>query len=387
MGHGTDADVDPDAALAAAERLRAAADELEECRQRRADTGPDRDGFEAVADACRNFETVLDRWEERATDWDDFEGYVEFRDDLAGTLEAIPDDVPEREAFLEADEHVTTDSVSTALDVSDFDAAREALAPARRYADLRDDIETAKENKREAVRRARRRRDALEARIGELERLRELGEADFDAPIERLREPIDAYNGDVTEDFRAFRNGATARTVLEFAATAAGTPFVEYEAPPSDLLEYVRSRPAGEMTVDELLTHAGYSRSKLSHYVDDADLLKRRVATNRTYLERLSAAPFEIEWPPPPAERLRYRIGELVSLLDRFADEETIARLREVGALARGDEYGRIRRAAAAAAELTAAERRRIEAGEVDAELEAARGALEDLEAALEAHA
>ena len=96
----------------AADALVAARERIEALQSRLDGTGLDRSELETVADAYREVETVLDRWEERATDWDDFEGYVKFRDDLAETLESIPDDVPEREAFLEADEHVTTGGVS-----------------------------------------------------------------------------------------------------------------------------------------------------------------------------------------------------------------------------------------------------------------------------------
>jgi DNA repair exonuclease SbcCD ATPase subunit len=372
---------EPDADAAA--ELRAADERVDRLRSRLSESELDRNDLDTVADAYRSVEAVLDRWEERATDWDDFEGYVEFRDALAETLESIPDDVPERDAFLEADERVKTESVSKSLDSSDFDAAREALTPVREYAELRSELEDALDDRKKVRTRAQKRRKELEERIDDLERLLDLGEADLDAPIDRLREPIEAYNEDVTAAFRTFRREEPAETVLSFVADAARTPFVGYEPPPSELLEYVRTAEAGERSVDELLEYADYSASKLSHYVDDADRLKRRVATNRTYLERLSADPLRIEWPPAPAETLRFRIEELVPLVGRFADESTVATLRELRELTRGEDYGRIRQAATADAELTAEQRRRIERGEVEAELEAAREALERIEAAL----
>jgi hypothetical protein len=365
------------------EDLRAAAERVERLRAEMAESGLDRDELETVADASRSVDAVLDRWEERATDWDDFEGYVEFRNDLAETLESIPDDVPESDAFLEADAHVKTESVSKSLDSRDFDAAREALAPARAHAERLADLEDALADRREARARAESRRDELRARIDELERLLELGEADLDAPIDRLREPIETYNERVTEAFRAFRREATAETFVSFLDDAARTPFIEQDSPPSELLEHVRTADAGEHSIDELLEYADYSTSKLAHYVDDPDRLKRRVATNRTYLERVSAGPFRIAWPPAPAERLRFRIDELVSLVGRFADEAVVETLREIRELTRDDEYGRIRRASAADSELTAEQRHRLEDGEIDAELETAREALERVEAAL----
>lgn len=363
--------------------LRAATERVARLRSKLEADGVDESELRAVADACRSVESVLDRFEERATDWDDFQGYVEFRNELSETLESIPDSIPERDAFVAADDHVKTGGVSKSLNESDFAAAREALAPARRYAELRDDLEAARDERREARKRARRRKRDLRERIDSLERLRELGEADLDAPIHRLREPIDAYNERIEDAFRTFKRETSAREFLSFIEGAAHTPFVEYESPPADLLDYVRDAPAGESTIGELLEYADYSSSKLSHYVEDANLLKRRVATNRTYLERISADPLRIEWPPGAAEELRFRIEELVSVVDRFADESTISTLREIRLLTREESYERIRTAASADAELTDEERRRLERGEVETDLRSAREELERIEAAL----
>ncbi|CCQ37414.1 uncharacterized protein Nmlp_3280 [Natronomonas moolapensis 8.8.11] len=367
----------------AADDLVAARGRLEALRSRLDATGLDRSELETVADAYRGVETVLERWEERATDWDDFEGYVKFRDDLAETLESIPDDVPEREAFLEADEHVTTGGVSKSLRAGDFDAAREALAPAREYADLRADLESALEERRGAERRAERRREELRERIETLEGLLELGEADLDAPTERLEEPIRAYDDTIEDAFGTFRQEAPAAAFLGFVERAAHTPFVDYESPPENLLEYVRTRAAGEYSVAELLEFADYSTSKLSHYVDDAALLKRRVATNRAYLERLSAAPLSIGWPPESAGTLRFRIEELLGLVGTVADDSAVSTLREIRELTRAEAYERIREAARADAELADEQRRKLERGELETECSAAREELERLEALL----
>lgn len=363
--------------------LRAADERVGRLRSELEADGVDASELRAVADACRSVESVLDRFEERATDWDDFQGYVEFRNELSDTLESIPDSIPERDAFVAADDHVKTGGVSKSLNESDFATAREALAPARRYAELRDDLEAARDERREARKRARRRKRDLRERIDSLERLRELGEADLDAPIHRLREPIDAYNERIEDAFRTFKRETSAREFLSFIEGAAHTPFVEYESPPADLLDYVRDAPAGESTIGELLEYADYSSSKLSHYVEDANLLKRRVATNRTYLERISADPLRIEWPPVAAEELRFRIEELVPVVGRFADESTIATLREIRLLTREESYERIRTAASADAELTNEERRRLERGEVETDLRNAREELERIDAAL----
>ena len=92
--------------------LEAAADRLKRLREH---PPVDREAVDPVADAHESVLEVLDRWEERATDWDDFRGYVEFRDDLSETLESIPEDVPESDAFLAADDHVKTGGLEVAL--------------------------------------------------------------------------------------------------------------------------------------------------------------------------------------------------------------------------------------------------------------------------------
>lgn len=363
--------------------LREANHRIEDLRDSLADADIDREELRTVAEAYRSVETVLDRWEERATDWDDFQGYVEFRDDLADTLESIPEDVPEQEAFLEADSCVKTGGVTKSLKSGDFEAAREALAAAREYAELHSALESALDARRDARNRVEREVEDRLSQIDTLERLRALGDADLDAPIDRLREPITEYNTEIATAFREFRREASAGAFLVFVQDAAETPFVEYESPPPDLLEFVDSSDAETYTVDELLEYAEYSSSKLSHYVDDPDRLKRRIATNRTYLERLSAESLQIEWPPRAADELRFRIAELLSLVGRIADESTVATLRKIRERTRSEEYGRLRRAAHADVELTDDERRRLERGDVETELSAVREKVERLETAL----
>lgn len=357
----------------------------ERVQRRRDAIDVDPAALDALVDAYRSVERVLERWEERATDWDDFQGYVEFRNDLAETLEETPDDVPEREAFVEAAEHVQASGMSKTLKSQDFEAARAALEPVRKRVERREALTEAREELRAAVRAAKERRRDLEDRIDDLERLRGLTDVDLDAPVEVLCDPIERYDDAVETAFATFREEASAREVLEFVATAAGYPLVALAEPPEDLLAYVREHPAGERTVDELLSFSEYSSSKLDHYVDDPALLKRRVATNRTYLEGLDADALTVGWPPAAAGTLRRRVDELVSLVGRFADEETVSALRAVRELTRREDYERLRAAARARSELDATERRLLREGAVREELEAAREERRRLRAVLEA--
>jgi hypothetical protein len=133
-----------------------------------------------------------------------------------------------------------------------------------------------------------------------------------------------------------------------------------------------------------VLEYAGYSRSKLSHYVDDPDEFRRQVARNETYLSRLDATPLTVDWPPPSAAQLRHEAGELVAVVARFADESVVARARSVRDLTFRDDYDRLRRSAVARDELTEAERDRLASGAVADELARLRDERDRLRAALD---
>jgi len=158
---------------------------------------------------------------------------------------------------------------------------------------------------------------------------------------------------------------------------------VSYERPPDDLAAYVRENPAGEYTIPELLEYADYSRSKLSHYVESADELKRNVATQQTYLEGINAEPLTIDWPPEPAGALQARTREYQPFVARIADEDVVAALREVRLLATDPDYDRLQTAARAVDQLSPAERERLADGRVADELETLQAEQERLEDAL----
>lgn len=359
--------------------LRRADENLADARAAVEEVGTD--DIERVADACERLHLLLDRYEGRATGTGDFPAFVEFQEKVSTLVEELPDDLPERETFEEIDELLGKRRLSEA----DFDRTRDALAPVEAIADRRERQREARENYRNARRAVEAKLSSVRAKIADLEGTLELGDADLDAPVEELREPIEAYNDAVREAFAQFRSTASAREVLDLVTTAQSYPLVGFRSPPDDLQSYVAETAAGERTIPKLLDLADYSSAKLSHHVDDPRELKRHVATNRTYLERLDGDPLTLGWPPQAATRLRWRIEELIAVCNRFAPDEPIVRLRELRGYARKeDEYERLRTAARARLELTREERERLQSGAIEADLDAAREARERLEDALD---
>lgn len=342
----------------------------------------DEETIEAVAGTAERAERLFARYEETATGTgrETFRNYLEFQDEFAALVEDVDDDLVGAEAFEEAEELLD----QRTLREHHFDEAREALAPARRFRELLNRREEARARVRDAETDARTARRALETHVEELERLAALGEADLDAPVDRLREPVAAYDDAVREAFETFKRTASARELLAFVGTTESYPLVEFRRPPTELREYVESRPAGTEPVSTLLEYADYSTSKLEHYVDDPGALRARVGTHRTYLQRLDGEPLTVGWPPPAAGTLRRRAEELVSVVGRFAEEAVVARLREVRALATEPEYERLRTAAVARTEVGEAERERIRSGAVETDLERAETLLERLDEALD---
>ncbi|QCS40888.1 hypothetical protein [Natrinema versiforme] len=362
------------------ESLEAARKRLATADERIADHGEET--VEEVTAAYRNATTLLEDYVDRATGTgkENFQAYIELEGKFDGLVSGLSEDLPEYEAFEDALEAIDKRRLSE----SDFERARECLEPAAEYADLLEDREAAREELAEARKAAAKRLRGLGDEIDERERLLELANADLDAPVERLRAPIETYNEAVREAFAAYRLEASAREVFDLLERSQWYPFVNYERPPEDLAGYVRENSAGEYTIPELLEYADYSRSKLSHYVDSADELKRNVATQQTYLDGIDAEPLTIDWPPEPAGALRRRAREYRPFVTRIADEDTVAALREVRLLATDPDYDRLQTAAQAVAQLSPAERERLTDGRVADELEALRTERERLEDALE---
>lgn len=334
-----------------------------------------------LVDAHEEFTELLDRYEEPATGDGDFERFIEFQGKVEQFVERLDEDLLLYEAFEESDDHLQ----QRRLTESDFEYVREQLEPVADLVARLDERREAEERYERVRRRLRDRIHELGERIDDLERLARLGEADLGAPTDRLRNPIEAYDEAVSDAFAQFRREASAREVFAFLETTTAFPLVGFRPPPNDLARYVREYPPGEEPIPDLLEYADFSRSKLDHYVDDPDALKRSIGTRQTYLRRLDADPLTIGWPPPAASELQWRCQELTAVVNRLAPE-IVEQLRAVTALPREHDYQRLRESAVAASELAADEREQIRSGAVETELQEARTERERLREALAEH-
>ena len=368
-----------DDAVARLERLAA---ELE-----RAEAAVEAEGEAAlreVADARQRLLDLVDEADGAATGSgrEAFRNYVQFQEDLVQAVERLPDDLLAREAF----EAVVEVLDKRRLTAEDMERARETLEPAAERAALLERRDEARRRYRRARSAVRARLREVEATIDEVRDLLSFADVDLDADVSRLREPVEAYDEAVREAFGDLRSSASARELLDLLDAAAAYPLVDLGPPPEPLASYLREHPAGEEPVRRLVELAGYSPSKLAHYVDDPDTFRARVGANRRFLDGLDAEPLTVGWPPPPADELRYRARELVAVVDRFAGEGVVARLHALRDLAREPAYGRLRRTAVARERLDETDLDRLRSGAVEDRLEALRGTRERLERALEEH-
>jgi hypothetical protein len=365
------ADVSVDDLAAARERLR------------QAEAAVDDYGEESARTVAESYEDALDllsNYEDTATGSGNFAAYVEFQERFVTLVDGLPDNFPTRAAFEEANDLLDRRRLSQ----KHFDQARDLLAPAREAVESLDEREAARQHLRETSQAVRRRLSTVDEEIEGRERLLGLGAADLDAPTEHLRDPIDAYNEAVTDAFERFRREESVRDLLDLVATTTAYPLVEFTAPPDSLYTYFDGAPLGNEPLPTVLEYAGYSQSKLGHYVDDPDRFRTQVATNETYLTRLDATPLTVGWPPPEAGALRRFAEELVTVVARFAGESVVTRARRVRDLAFRDDYERLRQSAVARDELTESERDRLASGAVEAELADLRAERDRLQSALD---
>ena len=349
------------------EDRRAARERVEAVGAERSEGPTGEDQLRNLRAACSDLRSLLVEYEDRATGDGDFAAFIEFQDRIAHFTEGLDEDLPERETFEDIDDRLQ----QRRLTESDFAAVRERIDAAEQALAPLEDWDDARERYERARLAAQRRLDEVEDTIADRERLIELGEADLDAPTERLRDPIERYDEAVTEAFREFRGDESARDVFAFVETTTLYPLVPFQSPPDDLADYVGEYAAGTEPIPQLLEYADYSPSKLAHYVDEPDALKRNVATRRTYLQRLDAEPLTVGWPPPAAETLRFA-------------PDVVGDLRAVRKLTRREEYDRLQTSAAAREQLSDAERDRLRSGAVADELDDLRAERDSIREALD---
>lgn len=345
--------------------LESARDALEDAKAAVEEVGESR--LDRLAAARDELLSLLGSYEGRATGSGDFKAYLEFQEAVSEHVTELSDDLPEREVFEEIDEGFQ----KRRLTESDFEAAREALAPVDELVGLLDERERAHERYRDARRDVESRLREIDEEIDRLERVASLADADLDAPVEDLREPMTSYNEAVADAFRTFKRTAPAREVLSFVERTRAFPLARFPDPPADLVDFLAGAPAGDESISTLLEYAEYSRSKLEHYVEHPQTFMRLVGGNRTYFDRLDATPLQFEWPPAPAGEVRWRATELVSVVNRFAPDDVVETLEQVHDLARNEpRYEHLRLTARAREELSDEERERVAAGAVGADIE-----------------
>lgn len=371
-----------DPAAEALEELEAAAEEYRRARDAVDEYG--REQLEDLRQALDRARTLLATFEDKATDTGarEFLNFAKFKGGFSNHVEELDDDLPARDAFEAAFDAVD----KRRLNEDDFERARAALEPAESLVERLDDLDAARDRLRNARQAAKRRRGELEDAVAEREQLLELGDADLDAPVEELQEPIDRWNDAVEAAFADLRTDASARETFALLERAEQYPLVALPSPPEELREYVETSSVGEESVTRILKYADFSRSKLDHYVDDADRFRRVVGTRRSALEALSAEPLTVDWPPPSADVVPWRVRALRGIGSGLVDDDAVAALRDLERAARDEaQYERLRAAALARSELTEADRRRLQDGEVEAELEAHEAAIDRLDERLEA--
>ena len=380
---GGDSDAGSNAALDA--EARSAIEELKDARAAQSTVRDridevGREALSAIISARDDMRSLLSKYRDRAVGTESFGAFVQFRAELQQLVDGLPADLPERSTF----EDIAERFEKSRLHASDFEWATEQLDRLDRFEALLEEERAAADRVSRARRAVREERDRLADRLDRLAELRTFEDLDLDAPVDSLRDPIDRYNELVQRDYRTFRREVPASEFAEFLRTAERYPLVSARSLPEDVGEYIDSTPAGENTIEELLEYSTFSPSKLHHYVDDPTALKRSIATQRTAIDRHDVSPFLIEWPPPRAAILRWRLRELRPVVDRFAGEETIVALREVRSLLQDTaRYRRLRQVAVANEELSASERDLLESGNLEAETRRVRASLDRLDEAL----
>ncbi|MDX1745070.1 MAG: hypothetical protein R3324_03965, partial [Halobacteriales archaeon] len=206
-------------------------------------------------------------------------------------------------------------------------------------------------------------RSQVQSRLSDLE-------AVTDVDPEPLVAARSSYNDRVREEFDSFAETAPAIDVARVGYKARLVPLAD--VPPitdEAALSVLEDAGFATETVPTVLEYAGYSDSKLSHYVDRPGSFRSQLPVS--WFETIDGEAFTIA-ADATGDDVRHRAPALVKVIDAFATPETIAELRTLRDLAARGEYDRMRRA------------RRLAADDAPGDVESARSQLRDLEAVIE---
>ncbi|MFP4174208.1 MAG: hypothetical protein ACLFSW_00320 [Halobacteriales archaeon] len=310
-------------------------DEYREARAEVREVGEDR--AERTRDVYRRIDDAFDEYREDATGHGEFGRFVEFQNVVIDIEESVEEEDIYRAGDIErALSHLDANTLHDKhfrRARGDMEDVRDFVETYERYVELgdnlRDELSDLERRADERAREIRRKEKALEkARRAE------------GVDVSRLREAVEGYNERVREGFETFVRDAPAVDVARLGERTHGAPLVD-DAPIERGTAKRLARYVDDETVDRVLELADSSDAKLSHYVDDPDGF--RDAVPRTYFETADGSRFELSYDPEGV--VRRRAEELVSLVRRFADDETVMALRRVRDMAANGTYGEMRRA------------------------------------------
>jgi hypothetical protein len=299
-------------------------EEYKKVRERVREVGEER--AEKTHDLYETVDKNLERYREDATGHGEFKKYIELRSIVAGVEEKLDEeDVYMSEEFEDALSHLD----GRTLRDKHFRRARAGLEDVKEFTESYERYEKLEEELEDGLGGLEKRKKELRDGIDKAEeRLGKACEAEG-VDASPLREAVKEYNEDVHEDFEAFLHEAPAVEVARLGEKTLDSPLVE-DAPVEHGIAERLSRYVDEETAGRVLELADASDGKLSHYVEDTAGFRDVVP--RTFFETASAERFELSYEPENV--VLRRIPELVSLVSSFADEDTVAVLRRVGAMA-----------------------------------------------------
>lgn len=310
--------------------------ELEESR-RAVDVAGRRE-VEAARSIYNRLSNYIDRYEEPAKGHGDFESYLEFQSVLAEIEEELSDDVYGKEAF----ENALGRFESRTLRAKHFERAKNDLKEVQdvvesleREEHLVDELET-------ETGRLRKRRREIENELQDLdERISHAKEA-TNVEYQELKELVEKYNQRVEEEFRSYISSASAVDVARLARKLSNMPLLPTPAIEDGAVDVLESPGVKDESVDRVLEYAGYSNSKLEHYVDRPEEFRKKVP--EAWFRTADAGPFKLSLDEREGVVER-KIPELVRVISIFSGEETVRVLRKIGDLARKGEYSELRSA------------------------------------------